>query len=152
MLKPKAGMAVSSFNEKYIFVIGGKAPKIKDFLSEVDVYDITKDSWSQLNYLQTESCPAEGFYYSGAYQCSSREIMIIGGTTDQTRSDKSWMLDVTDGSLREGPGLKQAGYFINSCYYVDGFLYAYGNEYGNQYYVHAFDCKTKEWRIEERTV
>lgn len=49
------------FNEKFIFIFGGKAikegkgsvngPQIFDFVSEVEVFDLERQEWKTLNYI-----------------------------------------------------------------------------------------------------
>ena len=99
--KPRQAFSVCQFNEKFIFIIGGKtmgaeakvgemdqmsnttaSPYVTstcpyDFVAEVEAYDIEKGLWKTLNYI-TDSAKLRTLY-AGSIQVTGKKIMIFGG-------------------------------------------------------------------------
>lgn len=59
---PRLAFGVTTFNDKYIFIFGGKVLRenasIKnqawDFVDSVEVYDIDRASWRTINYISNK--------------------------------------------------------------------------------------------------
>lgn len=127
------------FNEKYIFIIGGKCLKPEarigdkhkfDFVEEVEAFDIEKNIWKTINYI-TDNQKLR-IIHAGAIQVTSKKIMIFGGMIDSNGEEEddentmvdngqvcrltnqSFFLDVTMGSIKRGPDLNSASYYINN--------------------------------------
>lgn len=136
--KPRQGFSVCQFNEKYIFIIGGKCllPEARigdklsyEFVQEVEVFDIERGIWKTINYI-TDNLKLR-IVNAGATQVTGKKIMIFGGMIEHQEgdddsdvivnqgqnivlSDKSYYLDVTIGSIKRGPNLSTASYYINN--------------------------------------
>jgi hypothetical protein len=142
--------SVCQFNDKFLFVFGGKRLKAEarilgkemknglkmnfyepfEFVKEVEVYEIAKDTWKTINYI---SEPERLQILSpGSMQISSSQILLFGGLVprdsdsnesqfditenqvDLTLTAQSIILDVTVGSIKYGPELSTPAYFLPS--------------------------------------
>ena len=86
--KPRQAFSVCHFNDKYIFIIGGKCLKPEarigdklafDFVQEVEAFDIERNIWKTINYITDAS--KLSIIHAGATQVTSKKIMIFGGMT-----------------------------------------------------------------------
>lgn len=98
----RQAFSVCQFNEKYIFIFGGKCLKPEarigdkqpfNFVEEVEAFDIEKNIWKTINYI-TDNCKLR-MIHSGAIQVTSKKIMIFGGMieTDEGEDEEHHMLD-----------------------------------------------------------
>ena len=136
--KARQAFSVCQFNEKYIFIIGGKCltPEARigdklsyEFVQDVEVFDIERSTWKTINYI-TDNFKLR-IVNAGATQVTGKKIMIFGGMVEHKEgeddsevivnqgqnivlSDKSFYLDVTIGSIKRGPNLSTASYYINN--------------------------------------
>ena len=134
--------SVCHFNEKFIFIFGGKklkegkavagGPQPFDFVKEVEVYEIEKRTWKTLNYIGEPQRLA--VISPGTAQIAGSQILIFGGLipaedqesdsstdfvdagTKLTLTHQSLILDVTVGSIKHGPELNTPSYFISGSY------------------------------------
>lgn len=163
--KPRQSFSVCQFNEKYIFIIGGKCLKPDarmggkfafDFVQEVEAFDIEKNVWKTINYI-TDNFKLR-IIHPGSIQVTSKRIMIFGGMTEQEEGDEdentmcdngqlvkltnqSFFLDVTMGSIKRGPDLNSSSYYINnggSLLCLDNKLFALGFRFNHEQNKAAF--------------
>lgn len=102
--KPRQAFSVCQFNEKFIFIIGGKCltPEARiggklsfDFVSEVEVFDIEKSMWKTINYI-TDNLKLR-IVNAGATQVTGKKIMIFGGMVDHQEGEEDVETVVTQG-------------------------------------------------------
>ena len=138
--KPRQSFSVCQFNERYIFIIGGKClrPEARigdkmpfDFVEEVEAFDIEKNIWKTINYI-TDACKLR-ILHAGAIQVTSKKMLIFGGMIEpdqeqegETESQmidngqvvsltsQTYLLDVTVGSIKRGAELVTPSYYINN--------------------------------------
>lgn len=136
--KARQSFSVCQFNEKYIFIIGGKCLKPNarvgdkypfSFVQEVEAFDIEKNIWKTINYITDNE--KLRIIHPGAIQVTSKKIMIFGGMIEQDEgeedentmvdngqlvklTDQTYFLDVTMGIIKRGPELNSASYYINN--------------------------------------
>jgi hypothetical protein len=136
--KPRQSFSVCQFNEKYIFIIGGKCLKPDariggkltfDYVQEVEAFDIEKNVWKTINYI-TDNLKLR-IIHAGATQVTGKKIMIFGGMIEHQEgedeqdkmvdngqvvklTDQSFYLDVTKGSIKRGPNLATPSYYVNN--------------------------------------
>lgn len=153
--KPRQSFSVCQFNEKYIFILGGKCLKPEarmgdklpfTFVEEVEAFDIERNIWKTINYI-TDACKLR-ILHAGVIQVTSKKILIFGGMVepDQEQEGESdsqmmdndqvvsltsqtYLLDVTVGSIKRGAELVTPSYYINnggSLLSIDNSLYALG--------------------------
>lgn len=91
--------SVCQFNEKFLFIFGGKLLKsgkanidttqLFSFVQEVEVYEIEKNTWRTLNYISEPQRLA--VVAPGVTQLAGSQIMIFGGVVpaaeDQAKGD-----------------------------------------------------------------
>ena len=110
------------------------------FVEEVEAFDIEKNIWKTINYI-TDNHKLR-IIHAGAIQVTSKKIMIFGGMLEATDdveeeentmvdngqvcklTNQSYFLDVTMGSIKRGPDLNSASYYINN----GGSLLAFDNK------------------------
>lgn len=103
--KPRQAFSVCQFNDKFIFIIGGKRLKASarvpdasatapggqgpafaatncafDFVQEVEAYDIEKGVWKTINYI-ADNLKLRTLH-AGAIQVTGKKIMIFGGLVE----------------------------------------------------------------------
>ena len=92
--KPRQGFSVCQFNEKYIFIIGGKCltPEARigdklsyEFVQDVEVFDIEKSLWKTINYI-TDNFKLR-IVNAGATQVTGKKIMIFGGMIEHKEGE-----------------------------------------------------------------
>ena len=136
--KARQAFSVCQFNDKYIFIFGGKCLKpearvgdhqLFNFVEEVEAFDIEKNIWKTVNYI-TDNLKLR-IIHAGAIQVSSKKIMIFGGMVHPTETDddqdhlvdngqivklsnQSYFLDVTVGNIKRGPDLNCPSYYVNN--------------------------------------
>ena len=136
--KARQCFSVCQFNDRYIFIIGGKCLKPEarvgdkysfNFVDQVEAFDIDRNTWKTINYIQDSS--KLRVVHAGAIQVNSKSIMIFGGMVDPEEgnnesenmadngqdvqlTNQSYFLDVTVGTIKRGPELNDSCYFINN--------------------------------------
>lgn len=176
--KPRQNFSACQFNEKYIFIIGGKCLKpearigdvqLFNYVEEVEAFDIERNMWKTVNYI------TDGFklkiMHAGAIQVTSKKILIFGGMIEPEEgdddeekmvdngqvvklTDQSFFLDVTMGSIKRGPNLNSASYYINnggSLLSAQNKLYALGFRINYEHYKNAFAHLGAEEPAEKKT-
>ena len=82
----RQAFSVCHFNDKFIFIIGGKClrPEARigdklsfDFVQEVEAFDIERNIWKTINYITDKN--KLRIMHAGATQVTSKKIMIFGG-------------------------------------------------------------------------
>ena len=100
--KPRQGFSVCQFNEKYIFIIGGKCLKPEarvggkfpfEYVQEVEAFDIERNMWKTINYITDNS--KLRIIHAGATQVTGKKIMIFGGMVEHEdgEDEKDTMID-----------------------------------------------------------
>ena len=89
MAHARQSFSACLFNEKYIFVFGGKVlgqgATIRnmndnqpfDFVSQVEVFEIEKNAWKVINYISENN--KLKVLHPGTYQVTGKRIIIFGG-------------------------------------------------------------------------
>ena len=137
--------SVCQFNDKFIFLFGGKKlrPSARvgkgdtepfDIVKEVEIFEIEKQTWKTINYITEPQRLA--ILSPGTTQIAGSQILIFGGlvasednedesllasqVTDNgkklTLTKHSLILDVTVGSVKQGPELNTPSYFVSGGY------------------------------------
>lgn len=149
----RQAFSVCHFNEKYIFIFGGKCMKPEariggmqpwDIVESVEAFDIEKNIWKTVNYITDNS--KLRIMHAGVVQVSSKKIIIFGGMIEPEENEdeenilwdndqlvkltsQSYFLDVTMGSIKRGPDLNCPSYYVNnggSLLSISNKLYALG--------------------------
>ena len=93
--KARQSFSVCQFNEKYIFIIGGKCLKPEarvgdkmpfTYVEEVEAFDIERNIWKTINYI-TDSLKLK-IIHAGAIQVTSKKMMIFGGMVEPEDGDE----------------------------------------------------------------
>ena len=93
--KPRQAFSVCQFNEKYIFILGGKCLRSEarigdklqfDYVQEVEAFDIEKNTWKTINYINDNY--KLRIIHGGATQVTGKKIMIFGGLVDPAEDDE----------------------------------------------------------------
>jgi hypothetical protein len=136
---------VCSFNDKYIFVFGGKqlhdphtlssltSQQSFSFVSNVEVYEIEKNQWKVINYISESS--RLRLLNPGCYQVTGKKILIFGGVkppaeeevgagghsaTEGGRkvnlSGETCYFNVTNGEIVSGPEMSRPSYFVSGSF------------------------------------
>lgn len=94
--KPRQAFSVCQFNEKYIFIIGGKCLKPEarvgekmpfSFVQDVEAFDIERNMWKTINYITDNQKLM--IIHAGAAQVTSKKIMIFGGMVEPDDDDET---------------------------------------------------------------
>jgi hypothetical protein len=78
---------VCSFNDKYIFVFGGKnlvKGRHYEFVKEVEIYEINSNVWKTMPYVQSSKL---NLLQPGAQQVTSNKIIVFGGLSPVEDND-----------------------------------------------------------------
>lgn len=150
----RQSFGVCSFNDKYIFVFGGKqlqeGATLKnmnnsqpfEFVSNVEVYEIEKNQWKLINYISESN--RLRLLNAGCYQVTGKKILIFGGVkpADEEHnnhpaiecgkkvslSNETFYFNVTNGEIVSGPEMTRPSYFISgtSIFPQQGKIHAFG--------------------------
>lgn len=80
---PRSGVALCSFKNQYLFAFGGRVDQ-KRIIDVIEVYDIKRNVWQEMNSQQVDKSKWVASYMGVAYQITDKEIMIFGGKSALT--------------------------------------------------------------------
>ncbi len=142
------------FNEKYIFVFGGKVlgdgatlrnmndSQPFDFVSQVEVFEIEKNAWKVINYISENN--KLKVLHPGTYQVTGKKIIIFGGVkpADEENnqnpaiesgkkvslSNETLFFNVTNGEVKSGPEILKPSYYLSGGFIFpqQGKIHAFG--------------------------
>ena len=153
---PRQAFGACIFNDKFVFVFGGKALRPGatmqrqefDFVSAVEVYDVERDNWRVINYIAERE--RLSLLHPGTVQVTGKKIMVFGGVAPRSSDDEEgkaildgmpvrithhcWMLNVTNGELKRAADLPKPAYFVSggSSFGQQGTLFAIGVGIGRE--------------------
>lgn len=79
----RSGAALCSFKNQYLFSFGGRVDQ-KRIVDTIEVYDIKKNTWQEIQANNVDKAKWIPAYMSNAYQITDKEIMIFGGKSALT--------------------------------------------------------------------
>jgi hypothetical protein len=82
------GSAVLPYGDRFIFKIGGKID-IFTPCTAVEVYDVQKDSWSELDYQFSGAGYLRLAFNSSAVAIGDRKILVFGGSVHDVKSNET---------------------------------------------------------------
>ena len=132
---PRSGSALCSFQNKYIFSIGGRVNQ-NQIVDVIEVYDISRDVWQNLSTHLVDRTQWVAAYMGNAYQITENEILIFGGKSMLTEQifNGCFLLDVERMTITEKGGMVNPCSFMNVPLVFNQNLYAYGNDT----YIHLY--------------
>jgi Galactose oxidase, central domain len=141
MNQGRQSFGVCSFNDKYIFVFGGK--RLLDgannkninqipyeFVNNVEVFKIEKNQWKLINYVSESN--RLSLLNPGCFQVTGKKILIFGGIrpADEEHnnhpaiesgkkvnlSNETFYFNVTNGETVSGADMARPSYFISGSF------------------------------------
>jgi len=127
------------FGELLMFAIFGQGDDNK-LLNTIERYEILNNLWQVLDV--TPPNTLGGLKHKGSYMESKSWILIFGGTNHNNKYYKEvHLFNPISGGFKPSNELSHSTIFRNQPIWYNGKIYAYGDDD----YVHSFDCKEQVW-------